>query len=176
MYPQYSVSPKVEKELDKMCFDKKIRLTGNSYTFDSVDNHYIETDFNPIEYYEYEYSGKKYIKLRVKTSNFFTSSLVSNGQSYFNNDDAWLEVAPLIWILDDKNKRLISKDCLVSGIKFCDYPSKNIENFEESAMYRYLDNYMLPDIIQSTCLIMNKDRKNISCKKVLIKGNNEHLN
>ena len=57
----------MQAELEREYIRKQLSTTGNSYTFDSIN--YIEHSkgFQPVKYEEYEYKGKKYIRIKSNT-------------------------------------------------------------------------------------------------------------
>ena len=71
-------------------------------------------------------------------------------------DIVWFELKPVKWIVDSKNKRLISKDIIMSGIKFHDSIDEPIDSFESTIMYRYLNEVMLKDL---TIFISRSEKK-----------------
>lgn len=68
--------------------------------------------------------------------------LCSNGCRYKYGDYVWVEVSPVVWLIDKKTKTLISKRGLVSGVY--------AENFQ-----KYLDTYMSKDLFQNVPLLQN---------------------
>ena len=148
-YPQYVPDQNLQRVLEKKYIikDKNLQLTGNYYTFDQTPITNNESPFSAVKYGEYEYEGKKYI--RVKANSCYSSKWfkLSNGIKYKNGDYVWVEVSPVKWLIDLKHKKLISKRGLVSGIRF------GIKStFSESEIYEYLNNYMIYDLTQSATL------------------------
>ena len=90
--------------------------------------------FQPCEHEEYEYNGKKYVRI------VYYNSLTSKQGIYF-----WLEVSPLKWYVDSDAKILISKNIIASGVRFCD-AEKYDGNFKNTEMYKFLNSYFLKDL------------------------------
>jgi len=91
----------------------------------------------------------KNIKCYVRTKYINTYSYkLSDGRKYREGDTVWLEVSPLKWIVYEREKLLISKILVASGIRFCDDYQYN-GDFENTEMYRYLNTYFAKDIIPS---------------------------
>ena len=150
-YPQYAASETLQNELELRLKHKKgLNKTGRSYTFNSVPCRFNDGSFKPVTYKEYEYQGKKYIRIEANLGYNEHYLLLSNGVEYTNGDYVWVEVSPVKWLVDDKTQLLISKKCLVAGISFNPYRAGFDGCFDNTAMKKYLDNYMLHDLFQNT--------------------------
>ncbi|MGM9877130.1 MAG: hypothetical protein ACI33S_00635 [Bacilli bacterium] len=79
-------------------------------------------------------------------------------QSYIpiTGDIVWFELKPVKWIVDNDNKRLISKEVIMSGVKFHDSIDEPIDSFESTVMYKYLNEVMLKDL---TIFISRNEKK-----------------
>lgn len=114
-YPQYAADSRMQSILESE-YNRGMNKTGRSYTFDSVRCYDYDTGFKPVTYEEYEYQGKRYIRIRAN-SNFGGSKFkLSNGVEYRDGDYVWVEVSPVKWLIDDRTGILVSKLGLVSGI------------------------------------------------------------
>lgn len=144
-YPQFAVSQALHEKLDELHKSKSLQLTGAVYTFDSLVEDHINGEkfdgFMPVTYNEYEFEGKKYVRI-PRLYNFFNRSL-SNGMSKFDRDYFWLEVTPVKWMVLKEQKMLIAENGLVSGLNFGIGRS-----FEESFIKKYLDSYFIHDLLQ----------------------------
>ena len=140
-YPQYIT--KNVLDLDRAFFTQKLKKTGKFYTTDSVANIYYNTPFLSRSHIEYEYIGKKYIKI-IENLDALDSSL-SDGKSVIKGGVYWVEVSPIKWLVDVEKDIAISKNILVSGIQF-DNKLKYNGNFEETFMYKYLNTIFIKDI------------------------------
>ena len=118
-YPQCAADLRMQKILET-AYIKGMNKTGRSYTFDSVKYDDYDTGFKPVTYEEYEYQGKKYIRIRANSNFGGNKFKLSNGACYRNGDYVWVEVSPVRWLIDSKTHTLISKYGLVSGIRFLD--------------------------------------------------------
>ena len=67
-YPQYAADSRMQSILESE-YNRGMNKTGRSYTFDSVKYDDYDTGFKPVTYEEYEYQGKRYIRIRAN-SNF----------------------------------------------------------------------------------------------------------
>lgn len=150
-YPQNAADSRMQNILESE-YNSGMHKTGSSYTFDSVkpnDYDNTGTGFKPVTYEEYEYQGKKYI--RIKANSRYDDSRrfkLSNGVEYGNGDYVWVKVSPVRWLIDDRTGILISKKGLVSGVRFLDKETV-YEDFDRTEMKEYLDKYMLRDLTQN---------------------------
>ena len=146
-YPQYAPEQKIQELLEKEYQSNKLKITGKKYTFNSRINPEKDNyEFNPAKYNEYIYHDKKYI--RIKTISKNNKIVLSNGEKYKSNEYIWIEVSPVTWLYDEETNTLISKECLLSGIRFND--KEYYGEFKYTEMYNYMQRYMSKDIFQTT--------------------------
>lgn len=174
-YPQYAADQSIQRVLESE-YKHGLKKTGNSYTFDSVKNDDDSSEFSPASYEEYEYHGKRYIRLIANSCTFEENRFIlSNNMYYKNGDYVWIEVSPVEWLIDDRSQLLISKKALVSGIK-----ESNENNYENSDIEKYLDEYLLKEITQSISFISkkhieNKESNTFSFPKIFRKSKKKKL-
>lgn len=150
-YPQYAPDKEIQEQLEREFSSNRLISTEKSYTFDGNDVNASEKPFKPVSYDEYQYNGKKYVRVKV-TNRFGTSEFgvtLNNGGTYKGGDHVWIEVSPVKWIIDTDSKYLISSRCLLSGIRVSDVNQYH-GNFYETEMQMYLSHYMLPDIVKKS--------------------------
>ena len=150
-YPQNAANSRMQNILESE-YNRGMNKTGRSYTFNSVKYDDYDTGFKPVTYEEYEYHGKKYIRIKANSDFNGNKFELSNGVEYRNGDYVWVEVSPVKWLIDDRTGILISKKGLVSGIRFLDRRTNYKGDFSKTEMKEYLDKYMLPDLTQSVKL------------------------
>jgi hypothetical protein len=155
-YPQYAADSRMQNILE-VEYNRGMNKTGRSYTFDSVETEDYDTGFKPITYEEYEYQGKKYI--RIRANSYFDGSRfkLSNGVEYRDGDYVWVEVSPVKWLIDDRTGILVSKMGLVSGIRFLDRNHRYKGDFSRTEMKEYLDKYMIHDLTQTVTFTRTQD-------------------
>ncbi len=128
-YPQDAPDASTQIILEFIFLENRLTKTGKSYNFgDSL-------------YEEYEYDRKKYVRKKS-----------------INGDYLWIEVSPVTWLVDDKQQILISKRCLLSGIRFHDnnYKIKKYRYpFKHTEIYRFLNEFMVNDLFRNDSLINN---------------------
>lgn len=163
-YPQYAAPSSMQQILETE-FSKGLKKTGNTYTFDGNKNPDYYYKFMPVTYDEYEYGGKKYI--RIKAQAYKDCFELSNGIKYLNDNHVWVEVTPVKWLVDNKNGLLISTRGLASGIRYAGNGAPDLK-YSTSEMKEYLDKYMLHDLTQNMVFIkaddMNKERESTNVK------------
>ena len=155
-YPQYVPAFKTQTILESE-YKRGMNKTGRSYTFDSVKNDAYRTRFKPVTYEEYEYQGKKYIRIKANLKYDFRRCKLSNGVEYEDNDYVWVEVSPVKWLIDDNTGILVSKKGLVSGIRFVNDRTNYKGDFNITEMKEYLDKYMLRDLTQTVTFTRIQD-------------------
>ena len=142
-YPQYAVDANLGRTLDREFASGRLKKTGKTYTTDSrlLDD---KESFKARKHHEYEYNGKKYVKVKYFGTEFSHFKL-SNGETYLNGDEVWVEVAPIKWLVDEKSRLMLSKTCLASGIRICNHGQYK-GDFERSEVYMFLNTYFAKDI------------------------------
>ena len=145
-YPQYAPDLNMQRILEDEYQKGSLQTTGGDYTFDRIRWNDYEQPFHPVKYEEYEFQGKRYI--RVKANIKYGKCYLSNFETYRNGDYVWVEVSPVLWLIDNKTKTLISKRGLLSGIRFHTDKEKYNGDFSKTEMKWFLDNHMLHDLFQ----------------------------
>lgn len=148
-YPQYAPDSDVQRRLENEYQRGNLRQTGRDYTFDKTEYDDYSQYFQPVTYEEYDYNGKKYIRIRANSDYGSNSFKLSNGESYRNGDYVWVEVSPVKWLIDDRTQTLISKRGLLSGIRFHTKDRSYNGDFSTTDMKEYLDKHMLRDLTQT---------------------------
>ena len=150
-YPQYAPSPKIQKKLNtKLNELHTLKISDGYYTY--IDKSNMNINGYVPEFIDED--GKKYTTKKLDL--YFTSPMetLSNGTTYPNKEYVWIEVEPIVWLIDEKNKALISKRGLISGIRIDD-PEQISDNFEETEMASFMNNFMLPDMLKGESLTVN---------------------
>lgn len=150
-YPQKAVLRDMQDTLERAYKSGTISKTGNSYTTDSRRWDAIHEKFLAKQHEEYEYNGKRYVRVEAIAYKEKPFQL-SNGESYRDGDNVWVEVQPVKWIVDEKAKVMITDKLIFSGVQFdhTSYPSYRymIEDFYKTNIKKFIDEYFSKDLVQ----------------------------
>ena len=124
-----------QKRLEYMYENKSLNKTGNIYTIDSVSISNEDESFTPELLEEYELDGKRYVRVKANPNFVGDYFELSNGQKYRDGDYIWNEVEPVKWLVDKKNRLIITEKLLISGIQY-DY------------LEEYIDKYFAKELLQ----------------------------
>ena len=137
IYPNCLPSESLSNKLSSMKSRKELKKVGKN----SLSN-------------IYEYEGVLYSPITANDK-FFINDASGKEREILNDQEVWLELTPVVWLVDEKNRRLISKKILIAGVKFDDFLDSYEGDFEQTALYKYLNEVMLEDLI----LFENKKQK-----------------
>ena len=107
-YPQYAPDSDMQNKLENEYQNNKKQKTGNDYTFDSTKYDEYTQRFQPVTYEEYEYGGKKYIRIKANSDYGDNRFKLSNDEQYVNGNYVWVEVSPVVWLIDQIIRNKIS--------------------------------------------------------------------
>ena len=155
-YPQTIASEEISKALEYAYNKESLKQTGKTYTsYPQIDSNY-KKNLIPKKYFEYEFSGKKYI--RIVNSKIIYGKELSNGRKIEIDEPYWIEVEPIKWLIDEKTNKAITEKLILTGIDF-NTISDTKGNFEETDIYKFMEKYLCKEIIE---LDKNNKNKNIS--------------
>ena len=117
-YPQKAASKDMQERLERAYRSGSISRTRNSYTTDSRKYDAYGEKFLAKQHEEYEYNGKRYVRVEANSDFGGNAFTLSNGEQYRDGDNVWVEVSPVKWLVDDKTQTLVSKRGLLAGIRF----------------------------------------------------------
>lgn len=148
-YPQKAVSKDMQERLERAYRSGSISRTRNSYTTDSRKDDAYDEKFLAKQHEEYEYNGKRYVRVEANSdlgSNAFT---LSNGEKYRNGDNVWVEVAPVKWLVDERAKVMITDKLIFSGVQFNHIRDYHTRDFDRTDIKTFMDIYFSRDLVQS---------------------------
>ena len=155
-YPQTTASEEISKALEYAYNKESLKQTGKTYTsYPQIDSNY-KKNLIPKKYFEYEFSGKKYI--RIVNSKIIYGKELSNGRKIEIDEPYWIEIQPIKWLIDEKTNKAITEKLILTGIDF-NTISDTKGNFEETDIYKFMEKYLCKEIIE---LDKNNKNKNIS--------------
>ena len=148
-YPQKAVSRDMQERLERAYRSGNISKTRNSYTTDSRRYNAYNEKFAPKQHEEYEYNGKRYVRVEANSdfgSNTFT---LSNGENYRDGDNVWVEVSPVKWLVDERAKVMITDKLIFSGVQFNHTRNYHTRDFDRTDIKTFMDRYLSRDLVQS---------------------------
>ena len=148
-YPQKAVSRDMQEKLERAYRSGSISKTRNSYTTDSVAYDEYDTSFQPQTHQEYEYNGKRYV--RVEANSYYDGNefTLSNGEQYRDGDNVWVEVLPVKWLVDEKSRMMITEKLIFAGVQFNKERNYHTRDFDRTDIKTFMDRYLSRDLEQS---------------------------
>ena len=161
-YPQFAANFKLQEKLENLFQQNLLQKTGRFFTFNSPKTSRPDCGFFPHQYEEYQYQDKRYIRVCAKFHSKARSRYqrLSNDIRYDDGDYVWIEVSPVKWIVKEEFGYLISKNCLLSGIRFNSSKKYREYTFSSTEMYKYMNKYMLNELLQGIKNINDLDKEN----------------
>ena len=144
-YPQTVVDKNMQRVLERAFCKGILKMTGKTYITDSRKKY--EGDFKPQSHIEYEYQGKKYVKVKSSFSAVYNpvTPKLSNGEEYQNGDYVWIEVEPIKWLVDIQKDIAIAENILFANVAF----NQEINykgDFTQTNLYWFLNTHFIKDI------------------------------
>ncbi len=143
-YPRSAASKEIQNNLEDL-FNRNL-LHKTNFTF-TVNRRTNDNPINPEECKVYEYNKKMYIRVQP---DFYGSSIqtLSNGETYNDKDFVWVEVEPVKWLVDEKEKMMITKEIIFSGIPFNRKTNFKTRNFYFTDIKKFMDKYISKEIFE----------------------------
>ena len=120
-----------------------MQTTDKKYTFVIEASDAFDKLFKPEEYAEYQYNGKRYIRVEAKP--YDNDSKLSNGHLPQAGEACWIEVQPIEW-LKDPSGVMVARQALFSGVQF-DRNNSYDGNFANTDMKQYLQNHFAKEMV-----------------------------
>lgn len=147
-YPQKAVSKDMQEELEKVFRRGNISKTKNSYTTDSIAFSNCNTPFQPKTHQEYEYNGKRYVRVEANSCYKRKEFLLSNGEKYRDGNNVWVEVQPVKWLVDEKSLMVITEKIIFAGVQFNNEYNYHPRDFDKTDIKIFMDKYFSKDLVQ----------------------------
>ena len=144
-YPQTIVDEGFSRELEKNYkLGTGIRKTGKTYTTDSVVDSANDDDrFKPRKHEEFEYKGRKYI--RIIGYDNINGYKLSDGRTIEFGKPYWVEVEPIKWLVDERTGIALSKKIIFAGVMF--HSARRYKNFDRTDIKHFMDKYFSKEIV-----------------------------
>ena len=150
-YPQNAVSKDMQTRLEREYSSGRIRKTGNGYTTDSrpYDAYDAYDDsFLAQRHEEYEYNGKRYVRVQANSYYDERDFTLSNGEDYCDGNSVWVEVAPVKWLVDERAKMMITEKLIFAGVQFNKERNYHTRDFDKTDIKTFMDRYLARDLVQ----------------------------
>lgn len=142
-YPQTIAPKSIASDLERLYQNGRLTKTGKTYTTDSRKYDKYDADFQPRNFDEYEYNGKKYIRFvgdyNGKGETLSDGTKVEDGKTY------WIQVEDIKWLISEKENIVLAKNILVAGVQF-NKESNYKGDFENTTLGKYLKDVFAQDI------------------------------
>ena len=148
-YPQKAVSRDMQDRLERAYKSGTISKTRNSYTTDSRKHNTYDEKFLAKQHEEYEYNGKRYVRVEANSDFEGDEFQLSNGESYRDGDNVWVEVQPVKWLVDERAKVMITDKLIFSGVQFNYTRNYHTRDFDKTDIKTFMDRYLSRDLEQS---------------------------
>jgi len=148
-YPQKAASKDMQEKSERAYKSGRISKTRNSYTTDSRKNDAYDEKFLAKQHEEYEFSGKRYVRVEANSNFGGGEFTLSNGESYRDGDIVWVEVSPVKWLVDEKAKIMLTDNLIFSGVQFNHTRDYHTRDFEKTDIKTFMDRYLSRDLEQT---------------------------
>ena len=164
-YPQKAVSKDMQERLERTYRSGSISKTRNSYTTDSIAYNEYDTSFQPQTHQEYEYNGKRYVRVEVNSYYDFDYFTLSNGLRYRGGDNVWVEVQPVKWLVDEESRMMITEKLIFAGVQFNKERNYHTRDFDRTDIKTFMDKYFSRDLVQSRGMLEQTRTSSNGAKK-----------
>ena len=147
-YPQKAVSKDMQTRLEREYSSGRIRKTGNGYTTDSRAYDAYDDSFLAQRHEEYEYNGKRYVRVQANSYYDGNDFTLSNGEDYCDGNSVWVEVAPVKWLVDERAKMMITEKLIFAGVQFNKERNYHTRDFDKTDIKTFMDRYLARDLVQ----------------------------
>lgn len=148
-YPQRAVSRDMQERLEQAYRRGNISKTRNTYTTDSEKYNAYSRPFKAKTHEEYEFNGKRYVRVEANSNFGGRPCTLSNGEQYRDGDNIWVEVLPVKWLVDERTRTMITEKLIFSGVQFNKERNYKTRNFDRTDIKTFMDRYLARDLVQS---------------------------
>ena len=148
-YPQKAVSKDMQERLESAFESGSLSRTGENYTTDSRRYDDYDAEFSPKQHQEYQYNGKRYVRVEANSDFGGGEFQLSNGEKYRDGDNVWVEVSPVKWLVDERAKIMLTDKLIFSGVQFNHTRDYHTRDFDKTDIKTFMDRYLSRDLEQS---------------------------
>lgn len=145
-YPQNIANNYVSSKLEELYNCCNLRKTGKSYNI-YFTHPYSWSPSNKSRldsYPEYEYDGNRYIRVKYEASP--NRQQLSNGSLSERGCYYWVEVKPIVWLVDEDRDLAVSDMILFAGVRYKKSESYD-GRFENTDIKWFMDEYFAHDMM-----------------------------
>ena len=147
-YPQKAASKSMQEKLELAYKNFNISKTGRNYTTDSRKYDAYDSKFLSNIHEEYEYEGKRYIRVIANSCFDGGDFTLSNGEKYKDGDNVWVEIEPVKWLVDERTNIMLADKLIFAGVQFNNQSNYHTENFDKTDIKKFMDEYLSKDLFQ----------------------------
>ncbi len=148
-YPQKAVSKDMQLKLEQIFKNEKLLKTGKGYTTDSITFKEYDEEFKPKRHEEYQYNGKRYVRVEANHNYDGSEFQLSNGEKYRNGEIVWVEVSPVKWLVDEKARIMLTEKLIFAGVQFNNTRDYHTKYFDKTDIKIFMDKYLSKELEQS---------------------------
>ena len=139
----------MQERLEQAYRRGNISKTRNTYTTDSEKYDAYSRPFKAKTHEEYEFNGKRYVRVEANSDFGGRPFTLSNGEQYRDGDNIWVEVLPVKWLVDERTRTMITEKLIFSGVQFNKERNYKTRNFDRTDIKTFMDRYLARDLVQS---------------------------
>ena len=148
-YPQKAVSKDMQEKLERAFQRRSLTRTGKNYTTDSREYDAYSEKFSPKQHEEFQLDGKRYVRVQANTRYGNSTFTLSNGEHYSVGDNVWVEVQPVKWLVDEREKIMLTDRLIFSGVQFNHTRDYHTRDFDKTDIKTFMDRDLARDLVQS---------------------------
>ena len=148
-YPQKAVSKDMQLKLEQAFKSGRLSRTGKGYTTDSKKYDDYDEKFEPKRHEEYQYNGKRYVRVEANSDFGGNEFQLSNGEKYRDGDNVWVEVSPVKWLVDEKARIMLTEKLIFAGVQFNATNDYHTRECDKTDIKIFMDKYLSKELEQS---------------------------
>ena len=152
-YPQKAVSRDMQERLERAFERRSLSRTGKKYTTDSRKHDEYDKMFLPEQHEEFQFDGKKYVRVEANSCFDGEEFKLSNGENYKDGDPVWIEVSPVKWLVDENAKIMLTDKLIFAGVQFNHTKDYHTEDFDKTDIKIFMDKYLSKELEQTKVAI-----------------------
>ena len=91
----------------------------------------------------------RYVRVEANSDFGGNAFTLSNGEQYRDGDNVWVEVSPVKWLVDEREKVMLTDKLIFSGVQFNHTRDYHTKDFDKTDIKTFMDRYLSRDLEQS---------------------------